>query len=77
MGQKRVSVRTLPSGERVKHSPDGTQELIRDRSPLREKLAADREKKKQRHDAIHERHLQRIEIKKNKQQDLPNEKSVI
>ncbi len=28
MGEKRPSVRTLPSGEKVLHSPDGTQRLI-------------------------------------------------
>lgn len=77
MGNKRNSIRTLADGSKATHKPDGTMYLIRDRSPLREKLAAAREKKQRRHEAIHARHLQRIEVKKNKQQDLPNEKSVI
>lgn len=28
MGDKRPSIRTLPSGEKVMHNPDGTQRLI-------------------------------------------------
>ena len=28
MGEKRPSIRTLPSGEKVMHNPDGTQRLI-------------------------------------------------
>lgn len=28
MGEKRPSVRTLPSGERVMHNPDGSQRLM-------------------------------------------------
>jgi hypothetical protein len=28
MGKKRTSTRTLPSGERVRHHPDGTQTLV-------------------------------------------------
>ena len=85
MGDKRMSVRTLPSGEKVHHMPpdpqhpEGVLRLIRDRSPLREKLAAMREKKKQRHRLIHAQHLQRIEVKRALQRagGLPPDKSVV
>jgi hypothetical protein len=79
MGEKRTSVRTLPSGEKVVHRPDGTMELIRGRSPLREKLAATRMEKKRRHGVIHARHLQRVEVKRLRQRakGLPPEKSVV
>lgn len=79
MGDKRVSVRTLPDGSKVTHSPDGTMVLIRDRSPLRERLAATRDTKKQRHVLIHQRHLQRIELKKHTQRrkGLASEKSPV
>lgn len=79
MGDKRVSVRTLPSGEKVTHHPDGHQELIRDRSPLREKLAAKRDHKKHHHGLIHQAHLLRIERKQHRQRrkGLPSEKSPV
>lgn len=38
MGNKRPSVRTLPTGERVVHYPDGHQKLIQDHSPVRDML---------------------------------------
>jgi hypothetical protein len=79
MGDKRPSVRTLPDGSRVTHNPDGTMYLIRDRSPLREKLAGQREQKKKRHGLIHQAHLRRIEFKRHRQRikGLPHEKSPI
>lgn len=85
MGEKRVSVRTIQGGWRVKdfppdaEHPNGHQELIRDRSPLREKLLATRDIKRERHGVIHQHHLQAIEFKKAVQQvnGLPPEKSPI
>lgn len=79
MGDKRVSVRTLPDGSKVTHSPDGTMVLIRDRSPLRERLAGKRDHKKHRHAQIHQNHLQRIDLKKHSQRrkGLSSEKSPI
>jgi hypothetical protein len=79
MGDKRISIRTLPSGERVTHYPDGHQELIRDRSPVRERLAGKREHKRRHHDAIHQEHLRRIMFKRHRQRakGLPHEKSPI
>lgn len=85
MGEKRVSVRTLPSGERVTDfppdaaHPEGHQELIRDRSPLRERLMVKRDKKVQRHQAIQQNQLRKIEIKRGRQQvrGFPPEKSPI
>lgn len=38
MGNKRPSVRTLPTGEKVMHYPDGHQKLIVEHSPLRDML---------------------------------------
>lgn len=85
MGEKRVSIRTLPSGERVTDYPpsadypSGHQELIRDRSALRERLDEHREAKQARHDAIHARHVEAIEAKKARQAaaGLPPEKSAL
>lgn len=79
MGDKRVSVRTLPDGSKVSHHPDGTQKLIRGRSPLRERLAGKRDHKKRQHDQIHAENLRRVEAKKQCQshQGLPPEKSNI
>lgn len=85
MGDKRTSVRTLPDGYQVTHSPsdtahpEGRMDLIRNRSPLRERLAATRAAKEKRHDAIKQRHLKRIEVKKLRQKakGLPPEKSPI
>lgn len=46
MGDKRVSIRTLPTGEKVKHHPptdthpEGRMVLIMETSPLKERLTA-------------------------------------
>jgi hypothetical protein len=79
MGEKRTSVRTLPSGEKVTHNPDGSMYLIRDRSPLRERLAGKRDHKRHRHALIHQVHRQRIEFKQLRQsrKGLSSEKSPI
>jgi hypothetical protein len=85
VGDKRVSIRTLPSGERVQHHPpddrhpDGMLVLIPEGSALREKLDAQREEKRERHVAIHEGHQERVVTKVAAQQvkGLPSEKSPI
>lgn len=85
MGEKRVSIRTLPSGERVNHfppderHPEGKQVLIRDGSPLKDRLIARRSHRKLRHGAIHQGHIDRIKVKvaSQKAKGLPAEKSPI
>lgn len=85
MGDKRVSIRTLPSGEKVQHHPpdhrhpDGMLVLIREGSALRDKLHHQRDEKRARHAEIHEGHRQRIVAKVAAQQakGLPGEKSPI
>ena len=85
MGEKRVSIRTLPSGERVRHSPpeaqhpQGRMYLIRDSSPLRDMLDAQLEQDKARHEELKAVHAERIAVKKQMQQakGLSPEKSVI
>jgi hypothetical protein len=83
MGDKRVSIRTLPSGERVRHfppdkeHPEGRMNLIQDTSPLRDKLDAAQEDNERRHQELQAVHRERIEAKKQRQQErgLPPEKS--
>lgn len=85
MGDKRVSVRTLPSGEQVNHyppderHPDGKQVLIPGPSPLKARLLAARAHRKLRHGAIHQGHLERIKVKValQKAKGVPAEKSPI
>lgn len=83
MGEKRTSMRTLPSGERVMHEPpcdahpDGKQTLIRDCSPLRDKLNDMHAEHRQRHGELKALHHERIAVKRAAQQakGLPPEKS--
>lgn len=83
MGDKRPSVRTLDSGEKVTHfpaddvHPDGKMVLIRETSPLKERLDAQLEENQRRHEAIKQDHLDRIAVKRADQQGkgLPPEKS--
>jgi hypothetical protein len=85
VGDKRISIRTLPSGERVNHfppddrHPDGMLVLIRDHSALKDRLLAARPKRKLRHEAIHAGHIDRIKVKvaNQKAKGLPPEKSPI
>lgn len=85
MGDKRVSVRTLPSGEQVNHyppdprHPDGKQVLIPGPSALKERILAARSHRKVRHLAIHQGHIDRIKVKvaSQKAKGLPAEKSPI
>lgn len=85
MGDKRPSVRTLPSGEKVMHHPpceehpEGKLVLIRDCSPLRDKLDEMLGDHQERHDELKAIHGQRIAAKQAVQQakGLPAEKSPI
>ena len=85
MGIKRVSIRTLPSGERVRHYPpcdkypEGRMELIRDTSPLRERILARIDERKSRQAQRADRHADRVALKKERQQakGLPSDKSPI
>lgn len=85
MGEKRISKRTLDSGEQVIHHPpddqhpEGKMVLVRTGSPLRERLDAALEDNQTRHAEIHQAHADRIEAKKVAQFDrgLPSEKSPI
>lgn len=83
MGDKRPSVRTLETGEKVTHypaddaHPDGKMVLLRDTSVLKERLEAELEEKQRRHEAIKQDHLDRVEVKRADQRakGLPPEKS--
>lgn len=83
MGDKRISTRTLPSGERVHHfppdeqHPEGKMVLLRETSPLRDRLEAQLEDNQRRHEALQAVHMERIEAKKSDQaaKGLPPEKS--
>lgn len=83
MGDKRVSIRTLPSGEKVHHHPpddkhpEGKMVLIRETSPLRDRLEAALEDNQRRHEDLQAKHTERIEAKKAEQaaKGLPPEKS--
>lgn len=85
MGDKKISIRTLPSGERVTHSPpddlhpEGRMDLIADVSPLRDRLNAAREDHQARHAELKVTHTEAIALKKADQQakGLPEEKSAI
>jgi hypothetical protein len=83
MGEKRPSIRTLPSGERVTHHPpdeahpEGKQVLIRDGSALKDRLDAQLAENKRRHEELKATHADRVETKRADQADkgLPPEKS--
>lgn len=83
MGEKRVSVRTLPSGEKVLHHPpddahpDGKMVLIRDSNAATAALEATMDEFTERHDELKQAHFDRIETKKAAQRakGLPAEKS--
>lgn len=85
MGDKRISVRTLPSGERVFHHPpdaahpEGKQVLIRGTSPLRERLHARHDEHRRRHHELHHAHTHRINHKRSAgaAKGLPSEKSPV
>lgn len=85
MGEKRVSVRTLPGGERVYHyppdpeHPEGRQVLLRDSSPVRQRLDALRPEHQRRQAELNDAHLARVRVKRARQRHkgLPSEKSPI
>ena len=85
MGNKRPSTRTLPSGEKVRSlppspgHPEGHEVLIRDSSPLRERLDARKEDNQRRHAVLAARHAERVEVKRAAQAEkgLAPEKSPI
>ena len=80
MGSKRPSIRTLPSGERVMHYPDGHQELIRDSSPISDMLGC---REEELHIASQELAAQRLEAVDRKRESLdagnpvPHDKRVV
>jgi len=83
MGQRRKSTRTLPNGDQVVHHPptdqhpDGQQVLIRNSSPLRDRLTALRPAHQAQHRDLHVLHHRQVAIKKHRQRGLPNEKSCV
>jgi len=85
MGDKRISIRTLPDGSKVRHHPpdaahpEGKMVLVRDRSPLREKLAANHHHNRRRHAELQQDHHDRAEFKRAQQRanGVPAEKSPI
>lgn len=85
MGDKRPSIRTLPSGERCHHHPaddqhpEGKLVLIKDCSALRDKLNDMYGEHKERHAELKAAHTERIEIKRahQRRKGLPAEKSPI
>lgn len=85
MGDKRVSKRTLDSGETVLHHPpddahpDGKMVLTDRVSPLKERMDAALEENQRRHEEITQGHLDRIETKRTLQieKGLPPEKSAV
>ncbi len=80
MGKKRTSTRTLPSGEKVEHRPDGTQHLIAPPAgSLRERLAEAMASHREQAVALREEAVAKIEAKRADQADkgLLPEKSPI
>lgn len=85
MGEQRISKRTLGSGEQVLHHPpddahpDGKQVLIREGSPLKDRLDASLADNQAAHQELMAAHTERIEVKKASQaaQGLPPDKSAI
>jgi hypothetical protein len=82
MGDKKVTIRTLPSGERVYHHPpdrlhpEGRQVLIRERSPLRDRLDARQPIDKARHAELKAHHQGKAATKRNRalSRGMPPEK---
>jgi hypothetical protein len=85
MGNKRPSVRTLPSGERVTHyppdpeHPKGKMVLLRENSSLRDTLNASATEDQAACNALWYAQQERIEAKQEAQKvaGLPPEKSVV
>lgn len=63
MGEKKVSVRTLPSGERVNHHPDGRQVLIHN-DEHRTRVHDRQQELEDAHATINEAHLANVEAKR-------------
>jgi hypothetical protein len=66
MGDKKVTVRTLPSGEKVEHHPNGDMHLIREGSPLRARLNANLDQDKEASQAMRDVRHQAIQDKKDR-----------
>jgi hypothetical protein len=79
MGDKRSSIRTLASGEKVRHLPDGTMHLIREESALRARHNARADEHRARHRELKDAHAQRVQAKvvRSRANGLPGEKSPI
>lgn len=80
MGNTRPTVRTLPTGEKVMHYPDGHQELIPSGSPINDYLDSNEEAIQVANDLLTE---ERIATITEKQESLdagnpvPNDKRVV
>jgi hypothetical protein len=76
MGDKQPSVRTLASGEKVRHHPDGTQVLIHD--DTRRSRVHDRQQElEDAHAALNEVHLAAVDAKRVRQaagRPIPHDK---
>jgi hypothetical protein len=85
VGDKRPSIRTLPSGERCVHHPpsdefpEGMLTLIRDCSPLRDRHEARLEEHRSRHADLKGEHHDRLRVKRGVQQakGVPAEKRCV
>lgn len=83
MGKKRVSYRTLPDGIRARHTPPDEQnpggrlEIVREGSPLRERILARRPLVKSMLSDIRENHRKRVDFKLALQRkgDVPPDKT--
>lgn len=79
MGNKKPSVRTLPTGEKVTHHPDGTQVMLY-RNSLGGQLAAVESLQTAESAALTEQRLAAVEEKRAAQQagtPVPRDKSVL
>jgi hypothetical protein len=76
MGDKRISIRTLPTGEKVEHHPDGRQVLIRDSSPLKVRHADMLGRHREHQRTLREGHQRRVDTKRELQRrgGIPAEK---
>lgn len=77
MGDKRVSIRTLPSGVKVRHHPptdthpEGRMVLVRETSALKERLTAALADNLAAHDKLKERAAARLKAKQDRLNAYP------
>jgi hypothetical protein len=80
MGEKRPSVRTLPSGERVTHHPDGNQVLIPSESAVSNFLDSNEEALQAANDRLTQDRLAAVAAKRQSLDagtPVPNDKRVV